>query len=190
MALRTSASATVDGVVTKTAPVTGTSWISESCTSPGTRRKIDDQIVQLAPQDAAQELLHHAVQHRPAPDHGLVARIEQAHRNHLQPLRLDGKNFPFAKRLRLLFGPQHDRHVGAVHVRIEQADRGAQTLKREGQVHGYRGLSHAALSARDGDEVFYALDGQFGRLGHGGRRHGQFLLDRQNLRLRILPPSF
>src|SRR5271157_878981 len=34
IALRTSASATVDGVVTTTAPVTATVWISVNCTSP------------------------------------------------------------------------------------------------------------------------------------------------------------
>jgi len=34
MALRTSANATVDGVVTTTAPVTATVWISVNCTSP------------------------------------------------------------------------------------------------------------------------------------------------------------
>ena len=98
-------------------------------------------------------------------------------------MRLDRKNLPLAERLRLLVGAQHDRHVGAVHVRIEQADRGAQPLERKGQVHGNRGLPYAALSAGDGDEILHALDGQFGRLGHGGRRHGQFLLNRQNLRL-------
>ena len=34
MALRTSASATTDGVVTSTAPVSETVWIKLSCTSP------------------------------------------------------------------------------------------------------------------------------------------------------------
>ena len=49
----------------------------------GARRKIHDQVIQFAPNHAAQKLLHHAVKHRPAPDHRLVARIEQAHRDQL-----------------------------------------------------------------------------------------------------------
>ena len=41
-------------------------------------------------------------------------------------------------------------------------------LEREGQVHGHGRLPDAALSAGDGDEIFHALNGQFGRLGMGG----------------------
>jgi hypothetical protein len=42
----------------------------------------------------------------------------------------------------------------------EQAHGSAQLLKRDGQVHGDRGLAHAALSAGDGNEILHALDGQ------------------------------
>jgi hypothetical protein len=41
--------------------------------------EIDQEIVEFAPDYAAQELRDDAVEHGAAPDHGLVARIQQAH---------------------------------------------------------------------------------------------------------------
>src|ERR1019366_554895 len=72
------------------------------------RREIHDQIIQLAPLDAAQELLHDAMEHRPAPDHRLVARIKQTHRDQLHALRLDRQDLPLVERPPLLFGGHHD----------------------------------------------------------------------------------
>ena len=87
---------------------------------PGAGRKIDDQVIQFAPLHAAQKLRNHAVQHRPAPDHGLVAGIQQAHRNHFQPLRLHGDDVLIGRGLRLLRRAQHDRHIWPINVGVEQ----------------------------------------------------------------------
>jgi len=51
----------------RSAPVMGAVCIGESCTSLGARRKIDDEVVQIAPVQRAQELLDDAVQHGAAP---------------------------------------------------------------------------------------------------------------------------
>ena len=64
----------------------------------------------------------------------------------------------FADGLRLLLGAQHDGHVGAVDVGIEQADFVAQLRERQGQVHGYRGFAYAAFAAGDRDQIFHAGD--------------------------------
>ena len=139
----------------------------------GARRQIHDQVIELAPHHAAQELLHDAVQHRPAPDHGLVARVQQAHGDHLQPIGVHGQDLPLAEGLRLLLGAEHQRHVGPVHVGIQQADRRAHAFQRDGQIHGDRRLAHAALAAGHGDEVLHAGNGHLLRLGSGSRRHGR-----------------
>ncbi len=91
----------------------------------GAGRQISDQVIELAPAHAAKELLHHAVEHRAAPDEGLVARIEQAHRDYLHAVSLHGNDGLLVQHLGLLGGAEHDGDVGAVNVGIEQADRRA-----------------------------------------------------------------
>src|SRR5665213_283884 len=150
--------------------------------------EVDDQVVEFSPQHAAQKLLHHAVQHWAAPDHRLIARIEQPHRNHFYALRHDRKNFALAQRLWLLVRAKHDRHVGTVHIRIEQSDRCTQILQGQREIHSDRGLSHAALAACNGNKIFYSLDGQFRRLRHRWWWHDQFLLNEQISTRRILRP--
>ena len=98
MALRTSASATTEGVVTITAPVSAHGLDQAELHVAGARRQVDDQVIQLAPHHAAQKLLHDAVQHRPAPDHRLVARRQQPHRDQLQAVRFDRHDLPLAER--------------------------------------------------------------------------------------------
>src|SRR5712675_1368340 len=56
----------------------------------GAGREIDDEMVEFAPLRAAQELRDDAVQHGAAPDHRLVAGVEQAHGEHFQAGNVDG----------------------------------------------------------------------------------------------------
>ena len=52
-------------------------------------------------------------------------------------------------------GAQHYRNIRAVNIRIEQADRRAQILQRDREIHGNGRLAHASLAARDGDEILH-----------------------------------
>ena len=89
----------------------------------GAGREIDQQIVELAPDYAAQELRDYAVEHRAAPDHGLVAGIQQAHRDHLDALDFDRDGCAFRAVARgSSRRAEHDGDVGAVDVGVEQAD--------------------------------------------------------------------
>jgi hypothetical protein len=73
------------GVVTTRTSARGSSWPSEIETSPVPGRHVHDEQVDLAPVDVRQELLEGAVEHRPAPHHGLVAALEEeADRHQLQ----------------------------------------------------------------------------------------------------------
>ncbi len=104
------------------------------------------------------------MQHRSAPDHRLITRVKQAHRNQLYPLRLDRKYLPFTQRLRLLVRAQHDRNVRAINVGVEQTNGSSQSLQRKSQVNSNGRFPDAALPAGDRDKIFYALNGQFGGL--------------------------
>src|SRR5256885_483741 len=115
-------------------------------------------LIQLTPFHAAQELCNHAVQHRPAPDHGLITGVQQAHGNHLQPLRLDRNDALILRGFRLLCRAQHDRYVGPVNVRVEQADSVAELRQGQCQVYGDGGLADAAFAAGNGDEILHAGD--------------------------------
>src|SRR5262249_43235756 len=113
----------------------------------GAGRKVDDEVIEFAPLDAAQKLRDDGVQHRPAPDHGLVAGIEQAHRDHLHALGVDRNDLLAHGGERFLSGAEHDRHVGAVDIGVEQADFVAELGESEGKVDGYGGFANAAFAA-------------------------------------------
>ena len=75
------------GVVTITASARGSSWPSEIETSP-VPGGMSTTSVSSSPQcTSVQELLERAVQHRPAPHHGLVVVEEEADRHQLQLVR-------------------------------------------------------------------------------------------------------
>ncbi len=88
----------------------------------GARREVDDEVVEVPPEDAAEELLHDAVEHRAAPDEGLVARIEEAHGDHFYAVGFDGNDGAVFEGLGLLGGTEHERDVGAVDVGVEETD--------------------------------------------------------------------
>ena len=53
---------------------------------------------------------------------------------------------------------EHDGHVGAVDVGVEQADFVAEFREREREIDGDGGFADAAFAAGDRDEIFYAGD--------------------------------
>src|SRR5579859_2059141 len=117
----------------------------------GAGREVDDEVIELAPLDTPQELRDDAVQHGAAPDHGLVAGIQQAHGDHFHAGDLDGDDAFFRGGLGLLEGAEHDGDVGAVDVGVHEADFVAELHESEREIDGYRGFADAAFSAGDGD---------------------------------------
>ena len=128
MPRRTSCSATSCGVVTMTPPVTGTSWSERQLRVAGAGRKVDDQDVELAPDDVLQELAHDAHDHRPAPDDRRAIVEEEPHRDDRDPEALDRHDLLLLEHARAGLGRAgHEWHARAVHVGVEQArpaDRG------------------------------------------------------------------
>ena len=57
-----------------------------------------------------------------------------------------------AEHFRLRTDAQHQRHVGAIHVGIEQADLVSQLGQHDGEINGERGLSYAAFAGTDGND--------------------------------------
>ena len=78
---RASINAMSCGVVTITAPVSGTRWLSVSWMSPDARRHVDEQVVEVAPVGLAQQLLEGLGRHH-APDHQVVGLDRGSHRHH------------------------------------------------------------------------------------------------------------
>ena len=99
-----SSRATSCGVQTTTAPVSGRLWARVSGTSPVPGRQVDHQVVELAPFDLVEELLHDPVEHRPAHDHGAFGLEQEAHRHQLQAVGLDRLD-PLAHRHRPAVAP-------------------------------------------------------------------------------------
>ena len=74
------------------------------------------------------------------------------------PYACTGNDGLLVQHLGLLAGAEHDRNVGAVHVSVEQADRGAEGFERDGEVYRDGGLAHATLAAGHRDQLLNARD--------------------------------
>ncbi|TMF57863.1 MAG: iron-sulfur cluster assembly protein, partial [Chloroflexi bacterium] len=98
----------------------------------GSWRQVDDQVVELAPVDVEQELADGPGQHRPAPDGRLVRFYEEAQGDHLDPIALDGNDLLVLRHRLLVLGPEQDRDVRAVDVRVQ--DPGASPELNRGMV--------------------------------------------------------
>src|SRR5215831_10573418 len=122
------------------------------CYVARSRRQVDDHVVEMAPFDKAQELTNDLVEHRSAPDDWLVARVEETHRDHLQPEGFERLNAVLSDHPRLRVHPQHERDVGAVNIGIEQADFVAHLGDRDGQIYRQRGLADTPLARADCDD--------------------------------------
>ena len=120
----------------------------------GAGRQVHHQIVELAPFDISQKLLDGLVQHRPAPDDGVIFREKIGHGDQLHTV-LDGRDQSIAGNGRRLFGAHQDRDAGSIDIRIHQAHRCACLCERHGQVGRHGGFPHAALAAGDGNGVFH-----------------------------------
>src|SRR5262245_40765449 len=97
------------------------------------------------------------MEHRPSPDDGLVAGIEQPDGHGLHAV-IDGRDYHLAAPIRHVFAAHHNRHVRAVNVGVEDAHFRAHQSERHGQIDRDRGFTHAAFAGADRDDVFDAGD--------------------------------
>ncbi len=119
----------------------------------GARGHVDQQHVEVAEEHVGEELLHGAMQHRPAPrDHGFAVAQEHADRHGLHVV-CDRRQHEVvdAGGLRAGRDAQQPRDREAVHIGIHQSDPEPLTGEGDGQIRGDGGLADAALPARDED---------------------------------------
>ena len=121
----------------------------------GTRRQIDDEIVQLSPLNISGKLADELVHHRTSPDDRTVGIREKAHRDHLHSMTLERQDLIVLPHLGLALDAKHHRHARAEYIRIDQADSCPGGLQREGQVDRGRRLSDPALAAGHRDNILH-----------------------------------
>src|SRR5262247_991819 len=97
------------------------------------------------------------MEHRPSPDDGLVAGIEQPDGHGFDAV-VDRRDYHLAANNRHVFAAHHNRHVRAVNVGVEDAHFRAHQSERHGQIDRDRGFTHAAFAGADRDDVFDAGD--------------------------------
>src|SRR5437773_984785 len=97
------------------------------------RWHVEDEVVEGAPHDVAQELLDGRVDHRPAPDQGLALGNEEPDGHDLDAVGLDGDDL-VVEHAGLAFGAHHDRHIGAVDVHVYQTHGMPLLFERQRQV--------------------------------------------------------
>ena len=108
------------------------------------------------------------VEHGSAPDEGLVAGVEEAHRHDDAAEVLEGLD-AIAEGVGGVVDVHHAGDIGAVDVGVEKADLVAEAGDGDGEVDGDGGFADAAFAGTDGDEVLDAFDGQFGEVSRAGR---------------------
>src|SRR5260370_39792883 len=122
----------------------------------GARRQINQQIIKNTPLDLLQELPDDGMQHRPAPDQGLVPRIQKAHRDRSHSVLLQRFEAVLANYFGLSACPQHERDVGAINVAIQQAHFKSHAAESDSKVHRNRGLPYSALARTDSYDILNA----------------------------------
>ena len=152
-----SSRATSWGVQTTTAPVSGSDLRQGQRNVAGSWRQVDHQVVERAPIDLAEELLHDPVEHGPAHDDGSLGFEQEAHRHQLEAAGLDRLN-AITPGHRPAGSTDQVGDRGAVDVGIHQPDGGAIRLQSIGDGGGHGRFADAALSRADRDHVLDAGD--------------------------------
>ena len=124
----------------------------------GPGRQVDDEVVELAPLDVAQELLDRAADERAAPDDGLALGHEELDRDRLHAVPLEGHDLVRPALAGLSLEPEHHRDVGAGDVGVEESDGRARPGEGHREVDADRALADTALAGRNGDDVLDARD--------------------------------
>ena len=114
----------------------------------GTRRQVEEENIEIAPEYVRQELLQCAVEHRSAPDDGRVTLHELPNRDVLNAVG-DGRQQHFIIKHGGAVGrAEQAGHGVAVNIGIDNAHLQALIRQRCGQVDGHRGLADATLTRR------------------------------------------
>lgn len=137
------------GVVTTRISAPGMSLGHGDRDVAGARREVEQEDVEVTPEDVGEELLEGPVEHRSAPHDRLVAGHEHADRDDLHVVR-DGRQDHLVDLGRLVLDAQHAGDREAVDVGVDDAH--LEALLGEGgrEVGGDRGFADAALARRDG----------------------------------------
>ncbi len=152
--LRASSSAISCGVVTMTAPETGTRWRQRELDVARARRHVDDQVVERAPARVGEHLGERLRDHRAAPGHGLVGIDQEADRHDRQTVAAGRiERLAVGRRRPRALQAHHARQARAVDVGVEQPDPGALGREGECQIRGDRRLADATLAGGDRDDV-------------------------------------
>src|SRR5699024_5902553 len=115
----------------------------------GSRWQVEQQDVQVSPEDVAEELLDRAVQHRATPhDRGVVAH-KVADGDQLHAVRLQ-RHDHFIDLVRPVGAAHHVRDGVTVDIGVDHADLQATALQGDRQVHGSGGLAHTTLAGGHG----------------------------------------
>ena len=121
----------------------------------GSRRHVDEQVVELAPVDVAVELGEDAVEHRATPQEGL----RLVGRQHVGGDDLDaglgdrGREHAALVNRRRLVDAERTRDRGARDVAVEDADGMAATTQLAGEQRGGQGFADTAFARCDGDNL-------------------------------------
>ena len=123
----------------------------------GARRHVDDQHVEFAPHDLAQELVQRRDHHRSAPDHRRALVDQEADRHHLDAEAFE-RNEPLAVRRYARLGIEAEQlgHGRPEQVGVENADGKSELGEADGEIAGDGRLAHSALAGGDRDDVLDA----------------------------------
>ena len=124
---------------------------------PCTGRQIDEQVVELAPFHATEELLDHLGEHRAPPDRRLSLWHEEADRHDLDAVAEDGNDLSIPRR-GWNVGPHNGWNARPVDISVQQAHPRAQLRERDREICAHGGFADAALSAAHGNDVLDQRD--------------------------------
>ena len=114
---------------------------------PGTGRQIDEQVVELAPFNAAEEPLDHLGEHESPPDGRLSLWHEEADRHDLDSVAEDGNDLSIPRR-GWSVGPHDGWNARPVDISVHQAHPRAQLRKRD-RAHDSKQQSPSSRRARE-----------------------------------------
>src|SRR5882762_6183168 len=92
------------------------------------------------------------MQHRPAPDEGLVPGIKKSDRNGLQSMNSQRLDTIVPQDFRLFARSKHQRDVWTVDIGVEESHAMAQLGKDDRQVNRQSGFADSSLAGAHGDD--------------------------------------
>src|SRR5947208_7841206 len=104
------------------------------------------------------------MEHGTAPHQRLVARIQKTDGDDLYSIALQRLNAVLTQDAGLHVGVHHERHVGAIHIAVEQARTVTHLSQRYCEIHSDGGFAYSAFARTDSDNAVDARQGRWTRL--------------------------